>query len=337
MNTHDSLHDSGSAAGRETAPEGKDPDGPGPGGVAAEGKDGWEGCGGDEGGWTATEARYDELEGTGTMKEDADDIPNHLHSSPHPPPTFLRVALHPNWAFHVVKHLHPHDAGRLETCHSTVTSILRVIAERINDASHVEGNEEGATFVELGVGRDGGCGVGRARRTWALELWVVQESVGILRLCSLVDITRIQCDEQPLMTLRNRARGEPLQMMREHVPRVCDLASRSLIPPQVTANFMEAVHSLEMAFAAGRVEVMVAGDTGTAMEILQGLRIARDMVVAWNGLPGGVRGRDGLRDTLLRGTLLKRASLIHRNMTNKVYGLNLPTYADYDNAAEYAH
>ena len=68
MNTQDS----GSAAGRETAPEGKDPDGPGPGGVAAEGKDGWEGGGGDEGGWTATEARYDTLEGM--MKEDAFDI-----------------------------------------------------------------------------------------------------------------------------------------------------------------------------------------------------------------------------------------------------------------------
>ena len=47
MNTQDS---GGSAAGRETAPEGKDPNGPGPGDVAAEGKDGWEGGGGDEGG-----------------------------------------------------------------------------------------------------------------------------------------------------------------------------------------------------------------------------------------------------------------------------------------------
>jgi hypothetical protein len=67
-----STQDSGSAAGRETAPEGKDPDGPGPGGAAAEGKDGWEGGRGDEGGWTATEARYDTLEGM--MKEDAFDI-----------------------------------------------------------------------------------------------------------------------------------------------------------------------------------------------------------------------------------------------------------------------
>ena len=67
-----STQDSGSAAGRETAPEGKDPDGPGPGGAAAEGKDGWEGGGGDAEEWTATEARYDELEGM--MKEDAFDI-----------------------------------------------------------------------------------------------------------------------------------------------------------------------------------------------------------------------------------------------------------------------
>jgi hypothetical protein len=65
MNTHDS----GSAAGRETAPEGKDPNGPGPGGAAAEGNDGGEGGGGDDGGWMATEARYDTLEGE--MKKDA--------------------------------------------------------------------------------------------------------------------------------------------------------------------------------------------------------------------------------------------------------------------------
>jgi ankyrin repeat protein len=68
MNTEDS----GSAAGREAAPEGKDPNGPGPDGAAAEGKDGWEGGEGDKGGWTATEARYDEMEGM--MQEDAFDI-----------------------------------------------------------------------------------------------------------------------------------------------------------------------------------------------------------------------------------------------------------------------
>ena len=54
------------------------------------------------------------------------------------PPTFLRAALHPNWAFHVLKHLHPYDAGRLEGCHSTVTPLLRVAAERMNDASNGE-------------------------------------------------------------------------------------------------------------------------------------------------------------------------------------------------------
>ena len=68
MNTQDS----GGAAGRETAPEGKGPNGPGPVGAAAEGKDGWEGGGGDAGEWTATEARYDELEGM--LQEDAFDI-----------------------------------------------------------------------------------------------------------------------------------------------------------------------------------------------------------------------------------------------------------------------
>ena len=67
-----SSQDSGSAAGRETAPEGKDSDGPGPGDAVVEGKEGWEGGGGDPGEWTATEARYDTLEGE--MKKDAFDI-----------------------------------------------------------------------------------------------------------------------------------------------------------------------------------------------------------------------------------------------------------------------
>ena len=68
MNTQDSR----SAAGRETAPEGKDPDGPRPGGAAPEGKDAGEGGGGDPGEQRATEARYDTL--GGMMKEDAFDI-----------------------------------------------------------------------------------------------------------------------------------------------------------------------------------------------------------------------------------------------------------------------
>ena len=71
MNTQDSG--GGGAAGRETAPEGKDPDGPGPGGATAEGKDAGEGGGGgDPGEQRATEARHDVLEGT--MKKDAFDI-----------------------------------------------------------------------------------------------------------------------------------------------------------------------------------------------------------------------------------------------------------------------
>jgi hypothetical protein len=69
MNTHDS----GGAAGRETAPEGKDPDRPGPGGATADGKDaGVGGGGGDPGEQRATEARYDTLEGM--MKKDTLDI-----------------------------------------------------------------------------------------------------------------------------------------------------------------------------------------------------------------------------------------------------------------------
>ena len=52
------------------APEGKDPDGPGPGGAALERNDAGEEMGrsGDAGERTATEARYDMLEGK--MKED---------------------------------------------------------------------------------------------------------------------------------------------------------------------------------------------------------------------------------------------------------------------------
>ena len=56
------------------APEGKDPDGPGPGGAALERNDAGEEMGrsGDAGERTATEARYDVLEGK--MKEDGFDI-----------------------------------------------------------------------------------------------------------------------------------------------------------------------------------------------------------------------------------------------------------------------
>ena len=51
------------------APEGKDPDGPGPGGAALEGKDAGEEMEGDDAGErTATEARYDML--GAKMKED---------------------------------------------------------------------------------------------------------------------------------------------------------------------------------------------------------------------------------------------------------------------------
>ena len=54
------------------APEGKDPDGPGPGGAAPEGKDAGEEMEGDDAGErTATEARYDML--GAAMKEDGFD------------------------------------------------------------------------------------------------------------------------------------------------------------------------------------------------------------------------------------------------------------------------
>jgi len=54
--------------GRAAAPEGKDRDGPGPGGAAPEGKDAGEGDGGDAGEWREeTRGRCDELEGM--MKE----------------------------------------------------------------------------------------------------------------------------------------------------------------------------------------------------------------------------------------------------------------------------
>jgi alpha-tubulin suppressor-like RCC1 family protein len=92
------------------------------------------------------------------------------------PPTFLRAALHPNWAFHVLKHLHPYDAGRLEGCHSTVTPLLRVAAERMNDASNGEASKEGATLVVLGADRDAGW------ITWARELLLIYMETARTRL-----------------------------------------------------------------------------------------------------------------------------------------------------------
>ena len=87
------------------------------------------------------------------------------------PPTFLHTALHRNWAFHVVKYLAPHDAGRLEQClardsvfvEAAVTPLLRMVAGRMQAAAE----KAGATMlVPLGEERGG-------RVTWAKELlWI---------------------------------------------------------------------------------------------------------------------------------------------------------------------
>ena len=89
----------------------------------------------------------------------------------HEAPTFLNTALHRNWAYHVFKHLTPHDAGRLEQCLASatvftepaVTPLLRMVAGRMQAAAE----KEGATMlVPLDEGREG-------RITWAKELlWI---------------------------------------------------------------------------------------------------------------------------------------------------------------------
>jgi len=80
-------------------------------------------------------------------------------------PTFLRSALHRNWAYHVFKHLTPHDAGRLEQCLASasvftepaVTPLLRMVAGRMQAVAE----KEGATMLlPLDEGRGG-------RITWA--------------------------------------------------------------------------------------------------------------------------------------------------------------------------
>ena len=93
-----------------------------------------------------------------------------------PLPPFLRTALHPNWAYHMIKHLHPRDAGRLEECHTTVTPVLRVVAGRMNDASKVQGGKEGATFVQIGAGRDAGW------TSWSWEVWMIYIAVARLQV-----------------------------------------------------------------------------------------------------------------------------------------------------------
>ena len=86
-------------------------------------------------------------------------------------PTFLNSALHRNWAYHVFKHLTPHDAGRLEQCLASasvftepaVTPLLRMVAGRMQAAAEKAGAK---MLVPIGEGRGG-------RITWAMELlWI---------------------------------------------------------------------------------------------------------------------------------------------------------------------
>jgi alpha-tubulin suppressor-like RCC1 family protein len=93
-----------------------------------------------------------------------------------PLPPFLRTALHPNWAYHMIKYLHPRDSGRLEACHTTVTPVLRVVAGRMNDASRVPGGKEGAMFVKIGAGRDAGW------ISWSWEGWMIYIAVARLQV-----------------------------------------------------------------------------------------------------------------------------------------------------------
>jgi alpha-tubulin suppressor-like RCC1 family protein len=86
-------------------------------------------------------------------------------------PTFLNAALHRNWAYHVFKHLTPHDAGRLEQCLASasvftepaVTPLLRMVAGRMQAVAE----KEGATML-LPLDEERG-----GRITWAMELlWI---------------------------------------------------------------------------------------------------------------------------------------------------------------------
>jgi alpha-tubulin suppressor-like RCC1 family protein len=95
-------------------------------------------------------------------------------------PTLLRSALHRNWAYHVFKHLTPHDAGRLEQClasasvftEAAVTPLVRMIAGRMQAVAE----KEGATMlVPLDEGRGG-------RITWARELRLIYMAMGRARV-----------------------------------------------------------------------------------------------------------------------------------------------------------
>jgi hypothetical protein len=93
-------------------------------------------------------------------------------------PTFLNTALHRNWAYHVFKHLTPHDAGRLEQCLASasvftelaVTPLLRMVAGRMQAVAEKEGV---TMLVPLDEGRGG-------RITWAKELlWIYMAMVRV--------------------------------------------------------------------------------------------------------------------------------------------------------------
>ena len=83
-------------------------------------------------------------------------------------PTFLRSALHRNWAYHVFKHLTPHDAGRLEQCLASasvfiepaVTPLLRMVVGRMQAVA-----EKAGVTMLLPLDEERG-----GRITWATEL-----------------------------------------------------------------------------------------------------------------------------------------------------------------------
>jgi alpha-tubulin suppressor-like RCC1 family protein len=115
-------------------------------------------------------------------------------------PTFLTTALHRNWAYHVFKHLTPHDAGRLELCLGSalvftapaVTPLMRLIAGRM----HADAEEVGATMLfPLDAERGG-------RRTWAAEL--LQVYAALARLAMRGEKKMISAgSEQTMMASRN--------------------------------------------------------------------------------------------------------------------------------------
>jgi alpha-tubulin suppressor-like RCC1 family protein len=113
-------------------------------------------------------------------------------------PTFLRSALHRNWAYHVFKHLTPHETGRLEQCLASasvftepaVTPLLRMVAGRMQAVAE----KEGATMlVPLDEGRGG-------RITWATELLWIYVAMGRVRVGGAKKMISAGCGSHSLVT-----------------------------------------------------------------------------------------------------------------------------------------